>query len=141
MPARKSIAGIEGLNRALRALPKEASVSLRDESQAIANEVAGMAADRGRGVSRMYGSLVSPSITARRDRVPVIRIGGRGKAGQVFWGAEFGGRGRTTTMQFLPHLGTQGYALWPTIREQLPDVIDRWADALYDATLDSVRRA
>ena len=29
---------------------------------------------------------------------------------------------RRTTMQFLPHLGREGYFLWPTVREWLPKI-------------------
>jgi hypothetical protein len=67
--------------------------------------------------------------------------GGRGgNLGAVlFAGAEFGGRKskkvvymsrsplgraysirRRTTMQFLPHLGREGYFFWPTMRDWLP---------------------
>lgn len=64
---------------------------------------------------------------------------GAGLGATLFAGAEFGGRkskkvtyvarsrlGRTysvrrrTTMQFLPHLGKEGYFFWPTIREWMP---------------------
>lgn len=161
MAKKMSIAGVDGLYRALRTLPKEASVSLRDESQDIANDVANKAKSRAMGVSKMYATYVAPTIRARRDRVPVIAIGGKKKirtskgstrqtVGDLLFGAEFGGgafkntrpdKGWTgSTYQFLPHLGTTGYALWPTIRQELPDIMDRWADALYDAAVDSARK-
>jgi hypothetical protein len=73
--------------------------------------------------------------------VPVVSIGRSGVAGATLYGAEFGGRGRPTTQQFLPHLGQTGYALWPVIREQLPELMDAYADALYDAALATARRA
>jgi acyl-coenzyme A synthetase/AMP-(fatty) acid ligase len=41
---------VEGLNRALRAVPKEASKELRDESQAIAADIATEAGQRGRSL-------------------------------------------------------------------------------------------
>ena len=81
--------------------------------------------------------------------MPVIAIGSKARirkgsarqtVGDLLWGVEFGGRKRPSTMQFLPHLGTTGYALWPTIRQELPDIMDRWADALYDAAVSSMRR-
>jgi hypothetical protein len=61
--------------------------------------------------------------------------------GALLWGVEFGGRQRPTTQQFLPHLGTTGYALWPVVREELGDAITTWADALYDASVVSMRQA
>ena len=37
--------------------------------------------------------------------------------GDVFWGAEFGGRRRKTTQQFLRHRGRQGYFFWQAVRD------------------------
>lgn len=65
---------------------------------------------------------------------------GGGLGGVLFQGAEFGGRKRPkkavvrgrplwgkpgsvvrrTTMQFLPHLGHEGYFFWVTVRERMP---------------------
>ena len=148
MAKKMRIAGVDGLYRALRALPKEASVELRDESQDIANDIANKAQSRAMGVSKTYATYVAPTIKARRDRVPVIKIGGRRRirkgserqrVGDLLFGVEFGGGAYPQTSQFLPHLGTTGYSLWPTIRQELPNIMDSWADALYDATVDSLR--
>ena len=133
--------GIAGLNRALRALPKEASAQLRDASQEIAGEVADKARSRAAGMGGV-AAKVAPSIKASRDRIPVVKMGGskkleRGRSGDrqtvgdVIWGAEFGGQGRTTTQQFLPHRGQDGYFLWPAVREA--DIGERYSEALLDA--------
>jgi hypothetical protein len=37
--------------------------------------------------------------------------------GDVFFGAEFGGRRRKTTQQFLRHRGRQGYFFWQAVRD------------------------
>lgn len=37
--------------------------------------------------------------------------------GDVFFGAEFGGRARRTTQQFLRHRGRQGYFFWQAVRD------------------------
>ena len=89
------------------------------------------------------GALVATSIVARRDRYPTIRAGGaatvrpkktkkgsRARAGDIFFGAEFGGRGRRTTQQFRPHKGTEGYAFYPTLRRHTADIIDGYRKAL-----------
>jgi hypothetical protein len=144
---------MDGLNAALRALPKEMSASLRDESQAIAGVIAGQA--RGLGMSKGgVTAKVAMTTKARRDRVPVIAIGGskrlrKGSAqqnlGELTFGAEFGGGafgarnprpvtgGRT--VQFAPHLGTTGYFLWPTIRARLSWAMDAWGEAIYEGAL------
>ena len=133
--------GIAGLNRALRALPKEASAELRDASQEIAGEVADKARAKASGMGGA-AAKVAPTIKARRDRVPVVamgskkriergRSGDRQTVGDLIWGAEFGGRGRNTTQQFLPHRGQDGYFLWPAVREA--DIGERYSEALLDA--------
>lgn len=133
---------VAGLQRKLRALPKDATAELRDASVAIAEAVAADARTRAFGVGRSY-SLVAHTIRATRDRVPVIAIGGsqripgrqgdRQTVGDVMWGSEFGGQGRPTTMQFLPHLGQTGYALWPTVRERSEETAEAYGQALDDA--------
>lgn len=140
---------VAGLNRALRRLPKAISVELRDASQAIANDVASRTRSKGLGIGRGWQHL-APTVRSRRDRVPVVVMGGskrlpgrRGKnqtVGDLMWGTEFGGGKRPTTQQFLPHLGTIGYALWPTVRsmEDAGLITGRYADALGDA-LEKVR--
>lgn len=55
------------------------------------------------------------------------------RAGDVFFGSEFGGGGKPTTHQFNPHKGTEGYWFFPTLRADE----DRMLDA-YAAVLDEV---
>lgn len=146
----KGFTTIEGLNAALRMLPKEASAKLRDASVDIAADIASEASGRARSQGGA-ASLVAPSIRATRDRVPVVKMGGstrlpasgngwarsRGGArqtiGDVIWGAEFGGGARPTTLQFQPHRGRTGYFLWPTVRDNNRDIHERYSDALLKA--------
>lgn len=99
---------IENLNAVLRTLsrmPKEASDGLRDEAQAIAQDIVGRAQG---AATTPQARLAARSLKARRDRVPVIVAGGskrlpvggrkrrgpdlaRQTFGDVFFGAEFGG--------------------------------------------------
>jgi hypothetical protein len=74
---------------------------------------------------------------------------GGGLGAVLFAGAEFGGRKskkvtypttsrlgrpytvrRKTTMQFLPHLGREGYFYWPTLRVWLPRLRQRLVDVV-----------
>jgi hypothetical protein len=146
---RVRVKGIPRLRGALAALPKEATKELRDAAQDMSEDIASQAATKARGVSTMYRTYVAPTIKARRDKVPVIKVGGRKRirkgnerqrVGELLFGAEYGGRGRPTTQQFLPHLGTTGYALWPTVRQEMPNVVDAYADAITDATVKAARR-
>lgn len=153
MAARLTYTNVAGLNRALRALPKEAAAELRNASADIAVMVAAearTAALRVGGVAR----YVAPTIRAGRDRVPVVRMGGntrlperdgrsrssgRQTVGDVMWGAEFGGQRRPTTQQFDRWRGSSrgaGYFLWPSVRRNSDDIHDRYSQALLDALGD-----
>jgi len=145
---------IKGLNRALRKLGPEASAQLRDASILIATHVADEAKAR---ALRAPGPahLVAPSIKARRDRVPVVvmgssrrlparsgkpRTGDRQLVRDVMWGAEFGGKARTTTQQFATWRGsssTAGYFLYPAVRDHAPDTGREYSEAL-DAALQAI---
>ncbi len=138
---------VAGLNKALRSLPKDAAVEIRDASVEIAGKVADKAAGR---ATAMGGpaKLVAPTIVGTRDRVPVIKMGGSTRIrpgsktqtlGNLIWGAEFGGQARPRTNQFLPHKGTTGYFLWPTIRDDHDYIQDEYGDALQRA-LDGMHK-
>jgi hypothetical protein len=93
-----------------------------------------------------YGSLVS-------TRVQVNRVGfAVSSSGEVAMGAEYGGRSgryrsyatrsrrgtpylvrRRTTMQFLPNLGTRGYAIMPAMRRSMSGIHARLLTAVEEA--------
>lgn len=145
---------VAGLNAALRRLPKEASAKLRDGAQDIADEIAREAAARAESVGGV-AKYVAPTIKAKRDRVPVVKMGSssvlplegdgwkrksrrgqRQTVGDVIWGAEFGGGKRPTTRQFNRWRGNStgaGYFLWPTVRDNNADILDTYSDALREA--------
>jgi hypothetical protein len=141
-----SYATVDGLNAALRSLGPEASKHLRDASQLIAGDLAADARGRASGIGGAM-QLVGPTIKGTRDRVPALAMGGssripgrhgdRQTIGDLLWGAEFGGQGRPATMQFLPHLGTTGYAFWPAVRAGSEHAMETWSSALADA-LDAI---
>lgn len=134
---------IDGLREAvavLRTFSKEMNAEARDASVKISERVARDARARAY-VSSPQARLVAPSIRARRDRFPAVAAGGAKRAqvsrmkskpsvGDLFFGAEFGGRGRSTTMQFRPHRGQQGYFFWPAIRANQEMMSGEWFDAL-----------
>lgn len=85
-------------------------------------------------------------LRARRDRIPTIRLDHkRGfvsasrpnrkrktkvTMGNVFFGAEFGGRRRSTTKQFLRHRGRQGYFFWQAVRDKKSYIVEEYTDAI-----------
>jgi hypothetical protein len=46
--------------------------------------------------------------------------------GNVFFGAEFGGRARKTTKQFLRHRGRQGYFFWQAVRDNKSYIVNEY---------------
>jgi hypothetical protein len=92
------------------------------------------------------------AIDVRRDQVGVTIAGaaaGSALDRALYYGGEYGGRKskkvvyatrsprgrayvvhRRTTMQFLPHLGREGYFLWPTVRDWLPKINQSIGDAV-----------
>jgi hypothetical protein len=50
--------------------------------------------------------------------------------GDVFFGAEFGGRGRKTTQQFLRHRGRQGYFFWQAVRDSRSYIAKEYVAAI-----------
>jgi hypothetical protein len=136
---------MEGLNRYLRTLPKEAATELRAASQDIAARIASEAAGRARGL-HPTAQLVAGTIKARRDRVPIIaeggarklpahsdgraRTGARQSVGDVVWGAEFGS---DRYRQFPPWRGSgkgAGYFMWPTVNDRSEWMLGEWSKAL-----------
>jgi hypothetical protein len=137
---------VKGATETVRAFSqygRDANNELRDAAQAQVDKVAPLivAAMTSKGGPL---ELVATSVVSRRDRYPTLKAGGakavggkkkrgrRPRAGDLFFGAEFGGRGRRTTMQFRPWLGTVGYAFYPTLRKHTGDIVDGYRTALND---------
>jgi len=107
---------------------------------------------------RSQAQVVVNGLRARRDRIPTIKLDHnrpyksksrsnvkrtRGKAfgpgltravtfGDVFFGAEFGGRRRKTTQQFLRHRGRQGYFFWQAVRDSNSYIAKEYVRAVDD---------
>jgi hypothetical protein len=135
---------VDGLQETLRAFNKYGKEANRELRQA-----AGVEADRLVAALTLAGegagdqaALTASSVKRRSDRVPVIVAGGDRRirpktrssrkvaAGDVFFGAEFGGGRRPTTRQFPAWRGRVGYWFWPTVRRGLPDLRRRYIAVL-----------
>lgn len=138
--------------RALKLVDKQVAKELRLQIARDFTEplVAYMKADA-RAAGR-HGPRLAKTLEARStSMLPTIRIG---SLGEPTWaGAVFGGRSqerkqqtmtwpgkngkrrrgvikRRQTMQFLPHLGTNGYLVYPTWRRHDQELMDRLAASL-----------
>ena len=121
--------GLNRLNRDLRAISSEAQGELKKANI----DVAEMEGKRAQAEAYSQGSTIA-------HVAPSIKGGGSttwagikfGSGYPEAMGAEFGGRGRPTTQQFLPWRGQEGYAIYPTIRRDDELITETWADAIDD---------
>lgn len=128
---------VEGMREtldALKALPKEANAAIRDASKELAQSLATkikLAAGRDRSPQ---ARLVASTLKVKRDRVPVIEVGGtkrigrhRVEAHELLFGAEFGSH---RFKQFHKrHTGTTGSWFFPTVEREQAEIIAAWDQA------------
>lgn len=132
------IKGLRQLMRVLSKLPKDLQADVRDASVAIADS---LVASSKNAASTPLQQLAASGLKVKRDRVPVVRVGkNQVRPGvremDIFYGAEFGGRKRPTTQQFLEHRGQRGYFLYPTARANGRKYGELWAQAVDKAFAD-----
>lgn len=126
--------GLRPLLRLMSDLPKETQAEIRVKAQRIVEPVA---AEARRNASSAQQRLVAPSIRAVKDRVPKIKAGGsktlasttprrrKPKAGDVFFGANFGGAPR----QFPPKVKPD-YMLFRAVEGNRRHIAKQYLDAV-----------
>lgn len=131
------IDGLRETLRAFRELPKEASVEMRDEAGKIAQDMAGWISSAASADSRQ-SALLAGTVKVRRDRVPVVEIGGtakvgtgtgrsKGRAYQILFGANFGSR---SFPQFRQWAGKgNDYFVFKNIEAHEREIENRYLDA------------
>ena len=126
----------------LKTMPRQFNADVR---KTVTRQVAGPAAKRiaaAGAASEKQSAAAAKTVKAAFDRVPTIRAAGSRRVtkhatgGDIFFGAEFGGRGRKTTMQFRPHRGRTGYWFYPTMRGMSEQISREW-----EASIDGVFHA
>jgi hypothetical protein len=147
---------LEFLRQASQAFPdfnKEMQKAAEKVAQNVVDEAKRNAAGQPKHGPNRPGSsgqsqaqAVVNGLRARRDRIPTIKLDHkRGfvsasrpnrkrrvkvSMGDVFFGAEFGGRRRATTKQFLRHRGRQGYFFWQAVRDKKAFINAEYTDAI-----------
>lgn len=133
------ITGARETLAAFRKLPKDATVEMRDANQHISEDLA----DKIRQAATADGAqsaLVASSVKARRDRVPSVQAGGKGRAGSqkrrskgqkptnmsdLLYGANFGAN---VLKQF--HKPTQpDHWFFDTVEANEARIVKDWEDA------------
>tara|TARA_R110000803_G_scaffold100681_1_gene168733 strand:+ start:355 stop:792 length:438 start_codon:yes stop_codon:yes gene_type:complete len=133
-------AGVDGLNKFLRDMskaPKALQNELRDRAKVIAEPIA---ADARANATTAQQKLVTPSIRAVRDRVPVVKLGGGRKAASttprklkpkmsdIYWGADFG----SDHLKQFPGEKKGGRLIFPAIKGRSDEIADQYFEAIED---------
>ncbi len=83
--------------------------------------------NKGRGLGQL-----GPARFGAGESSPIRGFDRKVTYGDVFFGAEFGGRGRKTTQQFLRHRGRQGYFFWQAVRDSRSYIAKEYVRAIED---------
>lgn len=123
------IDGLKETLAALNKLPKDANNELKAAAQELAKELASAAAAAGRAEGAQAG-LVSTTVKAMKDRVPVVQAGGNKKLGRnkkpaykLLFGSEFGSN---QYEQYKPHIGKGSYWFFRTVEDEQAAIVARW---------------
>jgi hypothetical protein len=133
-------------NRMMRIAAQEVAQHVVDKAKVNAQGQPKHGANRPGSSGMSQAQAVVNGLRARRDRIPTIKLDHkRGfvsasrpnrkrktkvTMGDVFFGAEFGGRRRPTTQQFLRHRGRQGYFFWQAVRDSNGFIAKEYSDAI-----------
>lgn len=146
----------EGFSKALRKASEKIADHVVEKAKQNASGQAPHGAQRPGSSGRSQAQVVVKGLRARRDRIPTIKLDHqrlypsksrsntkrtKGKAfgpgltrkvtmGDVFYGAEFGGRRRKTTQQFLRHRGRQGYFFWQAVRDSKSFIVEEYSNEI-----------
>ena len=131
------VEGLADLQRELRKLDSKLPRELRQANLKAAELVATAARSKASSLGGV-AAKTAPSIKAAAEqRRSKVTIGG--PKYPFAMGAEFGGQGRPTTMQFKPWSGRDsgaGYFLYPAIRGTRDEFIE-----VYERAIDQLMRA
>ncbi len=136
----------ETLRKFQKASP-EFNKEMRKVAYTIARDIEAKVRIEAGSISRASQAIqVAKGLRASNDRIPTIKL--RNKEafvsksrpnskrrikvtrGDVFFGAEFGGGVRRTTLQFLRHRGQSGYFFWPTVRKQKNEIAREYLEGI-----------
>jgi hypothetical protein len=150
---------IEGLAEFLRKAAKadeRFNKEMRIASQKVADNLVVKAKVEAGSITRSrQATEVMKGMRARRDRIPTVKLDEKSgfvsasrpnrtrkrkvTRGDVFFGAEFGGKRTPKTQQFLRHRGKAGYFFWPTVRKEKTTIANEYLDAI-QKVLDDLAR-
>ena len=141
---------VKDLFETLRKFSKASSEfnkEMRKVAYTIARDLEGKVKIEAASVSQASQAIqVAKGLRASNDRIPTIKLRGKESfvsrsrpnskrktkvtRADVFFGAEFGGGARRTTLQFLRHRGQSGYFFWPTVRKRKNEIAKEYLDGM-----------
>lgn len=151
MSASVDTRGLEKMSKGIRRavtgqLQTELVRMLQDAGPKIETDI------RGGASSKMQRKAAATVQSTKQSAGISLASNGSGLGATIFNGAEYGGRKpkripyatrsragkpyvvhRRTTMQFLPHLGTEGYFFWPAVRDWMPKLTQAQEPAIAKA--------
>lgn len=107
----------EGLDQTLDLLgrlPGDLQAAADEELVRFVSDQVGRVKARAGRVGRQQ-ALAARSV--RPEDRTLVGAAGSGTPAAIFYGAEFGGQRRSTTRQFKPFRGDQGYFMFPQVRD------------------------
>lgn len=128
---------IDGMNETLaafRALPKEASDELRKQAMTLAETLTTSIRVAAGADRSPQARIVAATLKVKRDRVPVITVGGTKRIGRnkvpankLMFGAEFGSNRHK---QFhKKHTGRTGSWFFGTVEREQAEIGRQWSEA------------
>ena len=133
-------------NREMRKAAEEVAQVIVDSAKVNAAGQPKHGPNRPGSSGMSQAQAVVNKLRARRDRIPTVKLDSKQAfvsasrpnrkrktkvtAGDVFFGAEFGGRRRPTTMQFLRHRGRQGYFFWQAVRDNKSFIAKEYSEKI-----------
>ena len=125
----------EGAQRAVAKFPRDVGKGLEEAQRDLLQKLEREA--RGRASSGQAGAA-SRALKIEAGEPPLLtfsagsQVTATARADELFWGSEFGGGGRPTTLQFPPWQPS-GYWLSPAIRRLEADLLDPAHKAVLEA--------
>ena len=119
--------GFDEFARAVRDINKDFPPAMKAAAYRIANEWIQLAQGRAE-TAQMRAAASAMSAADDEETGATMR-----NDSPIFFGAEFGGQARPSTMQFPPHMGKRGYWLYPTAREHADEFQQIWAAGVDEA--------
>jgi len=135
--------GVQETLRAFRKLDKDAQKAAKEKVKEVSEVLARRIRSSSPGADPRYTALVA-SVKSGKDRVPVIRIGGRatprvsggGGPRELVIGMEFGAdQAGPNAWRFPPRTpkrgkGNAGYWIFPTATREQSSIVKLWQDSL-----------